>query len=276
MKVEERLVDLGYAQIQCYLFGNGKRQLFMLPGWPFSGQIYLLMQHYLEKKFRVVTCDFPGWSGKSKFVGEGEYSVLGYTKIATDVFGCFFGGQKNITIVGCSVGGVIALLCAQKVHHQVKRLIMQAPPFNGTEFCKDKKVRPILIQLGLHIPPLATLLKTYYKYYAKYIIANKNNAPININKELIAKLEDSYRNLLPKATLQFAVDFFGFDAYRLIDQSLVGKISVVVGKEDCHVPPSSILKLLTLTQAKLFTIENSDHFLPGQKPAEFAHIINSS
>jgi pimeloyl-ACP methyl ester carboxylesterase len=120
---EDRYVDVDGVTVRYWDEGSGDRTLVMLHGFLSSAEVWAFTIPALIPDYRVIACDLPGsgLSDKPTASYTYEYYVDSVRKFLA-VLDC-----GTITLVGHSMGGVIATLLAADADAEVERLALVSP-----------------------------------------------------------------------------------------------------------------------------------------------------
>jgi len=97
--------------------GEGQCLLF-IHGWASSGRVFSQQIEYFSKDYKVVVVDLPGH-------GNTPWQTMSLEDMAKDI-GLLAEslGEKEIFVVGSSLGGMVGLKCAELSKSPVKKLVM--------------------------------------------------------------------------------------------------------------------------------------------------------
>ncbi|HET7622726.1 MAG TPA: alpha/beta fold hydrolase [Gemmatimonadaceae bacterium] len=125
----------------------------MLPGWGCSAYAFRKNLGALgERGARAIAVEMKGQGGSDKPLGEGEYTVESLTEHVIEVLDAL--DVKSATLVGLSLGGLVAARVALEAPDRVKRLAL----FDPVGFGRVRLVglaRLFPVGLGAALPPVA-------------------------------------------------------------------------------------------------------------------------
>lgn len=126
--VAERYVVLP-SGVRVRVVESEKREgktVVMLPGWGCSAYAFRKnIRALAERGARVIAVELKGQGGSDKPLGEGEYTVEALTRHTVQVLDTL--GLGSVSLVGLSLGGLIAARVALEVPERVERLALLDP-----------------------------------------------------------------------------------------------------------------------------------------------------
>ncbi len=267
--MKQKKIKLKRAVINAYTAGAGK-QLFLLPGWPFSGRSYLPLISILKDIYEVTTIDLPGWAGKSTLATTCNYKVKTYAEIISEFLERKYPQGTKINIGGVSMGGTLSLLTAQKNPKKINKIIVQSSPWNGQKFKKVHKIKTKLITRSKNSPSLQPLMKRVYKNWCLLNHWNRGGREL---KKLLLK---DYKNLNPSAVITFADDFFKKN-YEKVFKKIKKPVTAIGCTKDKYVSSEQMnfLSAKILSKAKYYEVPYS-HFFLVENPKLMADIIKEN
>lgn len=230
----------------------------------------------LKYHFRCVALDLPGYGKSSKQIHSGEVSF--YVDILYEFIKKL--NLKNVSFVGHSMGGQIALAYVIKNLNQIVKLILAAPAgfetFNRVEIEQIKKIisPEILFKTSDH----QIRLNYQFNFFKMPIEAEEMIA----DRVAIKTDEDFYNHCTIVSNSLFGLlNAPVFDKLKRINIPTL----IIFGKDDLLIPNRSIHQTTTeviasrgSTQINNSTVilpEECGHFLQYEKPDEFnAQIIS--
>jgi pimeloyl-ACP methyl ester carboxylesterase len=119
--------DVYFADFERYLIryqlkGNGERVLVFIPNAPNMIEHYAYLVSLLEKDFRILIFELPGFGYSIPKTLDYDYSLTTCTQVATDLLD-YLGVQNSILAFPC-LGGFIALKIAEQRPDLVFSLVM--------------------------------------------------------------------------------------------------------------------------------------------------------
>ncbi|MEA3357383.1 MAG: alpha/beta fold hydrolase [Patescibacteria group bacterium] len=251
--VSEKEYDIGNAKIHTITYGKGK-PLLLIPAWPYSGRIYLVLKELLENHFKVTSLDLPGWSGESHFTKDTEPTVDTYIKIVRDTIHTIYPDNDSTSIGGVSFGGSLALLASLDKTINIKKVIAISSPYNGSSIINAAPILSSILcktcENGVGFTPLMVI----------HGVASLLLHTRHISNDLRVRLSKDYLALSPQTVGNFAYDFFRQDFETQLN-SLTNE-TVIVGATNDHLVPSRTLKKLAeevIPKAKYYEMDGANH-----------------
>lgn len=230
----------------------------------------------LKNYFRCIAIDLPGYGKSSKQIHSGDVSfyVGIINKFITKL------NLKNVSLVGHSMGGQIALAYAIYNPNQLSQLVLVAPAgfetFNEEEINYIKKIisPEILFKTSDH----QIRLNYQFNFYQM-----PREAEEMISDRIAIKLDEEFFNHCTVVSNSL----FGLLNGPIFNQLKEIEIQTLIlfGKEDLLIPNKSIHQTSTeeiakigasqINNSKLILLEECGHFLQFEKPKEFnSHLIS--
>jgi len=136
--------------------GNGET-IFCLPPWPSPSLVFVPLISQIDKSFRIISPDIPGWTGNSQ-KPESTPDLTFYTELIEDFIKSF--GIRKINLLGYSYGGIIAQQIASRNKVAVKNLALISSPFGlGSVNEKFRLVLDFYDKIGQKLIPDRTVLE---------------------------------------------------------------------------------------------------------------------
>ncbi|MEQ6375615.1 alpha/beta hydrolase [Bacillaceae bacterium S4-13-56] len=121
MVLNQQYIDVCNVKIYCEYSINEKPPLFLIHGLASSVYTFNLLIPLLKERFTIIAIDLPGF-GRSEKSSSFVYSFKNFAKI---VLGCIdYFRLKDVSIVGHSMGGQIALNAAKMSPEKIKNLVL--------------------------------------------------------------------------------------------------------------------------------------------------------
>ncbi len=189
---------------------------------------YLSKMLELKTNYDVYTYTLPGHSGEST----DKITYKDWIKRSEEMMEFLIENKyKNITVMGHSMGGMIATYLAGKYKKNVNKLVLIAPAFTVTGQ-KDEKldVKKVIKEFP----------KVYDQYGFKFLMAKVKKLPINFYGEFL-ELNKKYQNT-PKDVIAPTLLIWGDDdqvvplAYsnKLINKFKNAETKIIVFKDGTH------------------------------------------
>lgn len=101
-------------------YGNGKKNILILPGWGNTRKTFDFMISHLEKKYTVYIVDYPGF-GNSMF-GDRDLTIYDYADLIKDFI--LDNDLKDLIIISHSFGCRIAILLNSMLGVNIRKLVI--------------------------------------------------------------------------------------------------------------------------------------------------------
>ena len=137
--------------------GEGTKKIIMIPGWPFSSTIYLLLTDVI-RDVQIISFDLPGWSGQTTVTTKVLPSFNTYLALCDKITKQLMVKEGPCFIGGVSVGGLMALMLC-KTNPNFKGCFVQSPACNGLAVAKNHKVELFFMRLSVFFPFIGVGLK---------------------------------------------------------------------------------------------------------------------
>lgn len=136
---------------------NEKKRIVFIHGWGYDSSVFQSLIEVLEDSFRVQTINLPGYNG--------EFDVSEYT--LSSLIGVVGRQIKEpVTLVGWSMGGLVAMKLAEQYPERINKLILLAatPCFSKKDAWKEAMERKVLknFRAAYNKEPKETLDKFSY------------------------------------------------------------------------------------------------------------------
>lgn len=265
---------------------NSGTTLLMLPGWPISAISLNPLIQALEKEFRCIALNLPGYGGSktnSRIFHSFDYYSNFLLRFQDRIL-----KEDKINFFGHSTGGVHGLNFAMNNPERIKHLIIFSSPFNGVDHMKNnvkENLRTIkLINTIRRHPNLLHFFHLFYPQLIKKIIVKwllrtvymKRYPDINKmdDKFMSALLKDTYK-FNTKVILDIALDITHRE-YDKLAKSIKTETLVIAGERDHAVDPQESKRLANLLpRGKYAEITNCGHDVVITKPELIAsHILD--
>lgn len=252
------------------IHGKGKPILF-LHGFGASMYVWRHLIKPLSKKYKLILVDLKG-HGASPKPRDKKYSVYDQADLIYNLI--IKHNLKNLTIVGHSFGGGVALIIAL---YLTKRLPERLAKLILIDSAGYKQRHPLFIKL-LEVPVIGRLVfslpdKSLTRSTLKMSFYDKN--------KILDNVVDSYAKLLTKssarhALVQTARQLVNLDLKKIICDYPKIKVPTLIiwGKEDTVIPLEIGKKLYqAIPSSELKIIDNCGHIPQEEKPNKTLEII---
>ncbi|WP_257009870.1 alpha/beta fold hydrolase [Evansella halocellulosilytica] len=256
--MKKQWINVLNVDIYCEHILNGKPPILLIHGFLSSTYTYNRLIPLLEKSFSIVAIDLPGF-GRSEKSTSFIYSYEKYGELVSACMDYFHFDQ--VTIVGHSMGGQIALNVSKLVPERVNKLIL---------LCSSgylKKANKLLIYSS-YLPFFHHLVALHVK--KKGVKASLQN--VLYNHELITEemMTEYKRPFLEKAFYKSLVRLLRYREGDLTTEQLKAiqiQTLLLWGEEDKVVPLEIGKRLVQdLPNAQLIKFKNAGHLLTDDIP----------
>ncbi|RCW66930.1 alpha/beta fold hydrolase [Saliterribacillus persicus] len=251
-----------------YYLNHGAPTLILLHGLLASKECFNKMIGTLHHEFSIVCIDLPPF-GASEKKRDFDFSYRNYADLVMRIMNNLL--IEKAAIIGHSMGGQIALVCARYYPNRILSLYLLAP----SSYMKASDIIQFWID---HVPNTSSVLK--YLFEVKGLPALLKFATYDeevVNEELIERYEktftdDSMYNILIELFLDHPGDLIEIDLHLIH-----APCYIVWGKSD-QILPISIGEQLKrdLPHAEFYVLEKKGHLLPEEAPEAICEIIQLS
>ncbi|MFD1038382.1 alpha/beta fold hydrolase [Virgibacillus byunsanensis] len=253
-------ITLSHASIYCEYILNGKPPVLLIHGFVSSTYTYNRLIPLLEKSFSVIAIDLPGF-GRSEKSRTFIYSYHNYASLVAECMDYF--KLKDVTLIGHSMGGQIALYTAEKIPDKINKLIL----LSSSGYLK--RANKWLIYSS-YLPFFDLIAKRHVlKQSVEETLKNVLYDPSLITNELKAEYG---RPLKDKNFYKALVRFLRHREGDLSSEQLqkIQTSSLLIWGENDRVVPLSIGKRLEkeLPNATLISYEKTGHLITEERPFE--------
>ncbi|MCD8511752.1 MAG: alpha/beta hydrolase [Bacillus sp. (in: Bacteria)] len=119
--ISQEIIRVGNVDIYCEYVLNEKPPIFLIHGFVSSTYTFHRIIPLLARHFSVFAIDLPGF-GRSEKSTTFQYTFQNYGKVVLECFHYF--NLQEVTLVGHSMGGQIALNTAKIEPNKIKKLIL--------------------------------------------------------------------------------------------------------------------------------------------------------
>ncbi len=234
-------------------FGNGGKNILILPGWGDTRETFRLMIENLKLNYTVYIFDYPGF-GRSIFPDE-DLTIYDYTNIIRD-----FIKDENIqnpTIISHSFGGRIATLMAGYYKDNIDKLIL----IDAAGIKRGKNIFKLIKQ-------------TTYKLLRKLqVIVPKKKRNLYIKRLINAFGSSDYKTLGDdmRKTFKNVIN----EDLRYYIKNIDVKTLIIWGKKDKDTPFKDAKYMKNnIEDSLLVTLKDAGHFSYLNYPTLVNKIIN--
>jgi pimeloyl-ACP methyl ester carboxylesterase len=246
---------------------NGKPPILLIHGFVSSVYTFNRLMPLLINNFSVIAIDLPGF-GRSEKSKTFIYSFANYAKLIDECLQYF--KLKNVTIIGHSMGGQIALYTAKLTPYKIKKLILLC----SSGYLKSAKKSLIYCS---YLPFSRFFVERYIrkkdiKMSLENVFYNKSYITDELMEEFTKPLteKDFYTSLL--RLLRYREGDLTSEELREIQIPTL----LIWGEEDKVVPLEIGQRLLQdLPNAELITYEKTGHLVTEERPNDLYHDIMS-
>jgi len=265
--IKSKFYRLANNQVR-YLESGSPRNppLVLLHAWPATADMYRPIMKNLSSSFHIFAPDFPGF-GLSHSTGPSSYST--YTKFVSN----FLTTQNlsRIYLCGSSMGAAIALNFTHQHPHQVKKLVIHAPPINLAVY--HQRFYPLLARLTKHsrlTTPLINILKGHPCRVYFYLRDRK----YHLSFSLVDQIYSTAKLSSPDTIMSLLAEFITQDITDLA-KSISIPTRFLVGQDDHRILQSDAQKICRLNKNfSLLSIPQVNHRFCVCAPHRFAQAIS--
>ncbi len=119
-------------EIKTYVFGQGKKLVFLFPPFPHSGLLFMLFYALCPNyNVKYVTMDMPGWIGDSDNVYGKNFSYGKMLEVVQTVIDYYSPTDGKFSVLGYSFGTSLAIQVPKLYKERVKNIVLVSPVING-------------------------------------------------------------------------------------------------------------------------------------------------
>ncbi|OIJ18400.1 alpha/beta hydrolase [Anaerobacillus alkalidiazotrophicus] len=259
-QIKSEFITISNVKIFCEHVINGKPPMLFIHGFASSTYTFNRLFPLIEKHFSIIAIDLPGF-GRSEKSTTFVYSFKNYAELIEQCIDYF--KLTNVTIVGHSMGGQIALYTAKAVPEKINKLILLG--------CSGylKRAKKFLIYAS-YLPFFNYIIYFYIhkkevKDYLKNVFYNHSL----INDEMISEFR---KPLLEKKFYQSLTRLLRYREGDLLSHQLkaIYTPTLLIWGEEDNVVSVNIGKRLVydLPNAKLITYKETGHLITEERPVE--------
>lgn len=251
------LLDSGHV-LHYEVFGRGKPVL-LLHGWLGSWRYWMPTMEALAEHHRTYALDFLGF-GDSDKPGTG-YTLDDYLRQTRDFLDGL--GIAQVSLVGHSLGGVVALRMALEQPQRVEKVILVGTPIHGAALASS---------LRLGRSPLARLVGGPRAMVGMWMRALKRVSAAWT--EMYDEIVEDTEKLDYGAVQESLQDLFKMDLRPQLGR-LYTHMLVVYGDRDEFVDPGQAALFVngTVATSQVVVLENCRHFPFLDEPAKFNRLV---
>lgn len=262
VKIEELCIR--NQRINFITAGSGQSVL-LIHGANFGWGVWYPNIAEIAKHFKVYAIDLPG-AGRSARVDYSKLELKDLLDVLNDFI--FLNKIKNFNIIGCSIGGWLALQIALSNPQVVKKIVVE----NSVGFSDSKSISDKVIS----IYPFAKLISRTFLHpskrknieiFLRNIFSDKN---IDLKKEFIdyfcETMESSHNLLFISRLLKLGNQLYLNDELKKLNAETL----VIWGKDDKIMPiEKSISKIKMMPKVKIEIFENVGHIPSLESSTKF-------
>lgn len=246
--------EIDGLKIRYEISGEGE-PVVLLHGWGSSLDAFSAVRNLLDKKYKVVSLDFPGF-GQSDMPPE-PWDVERYAAFTLEFFG--FLGIKDPILVGHSFGGrVIMKLCGTGRVNPEKIIFLDAagvkPKKSFKSKCRSAAFKTVkkVLSAPLWKKPCKPLLERARAHFGS---ADYNSAPPVLRQTLVKVVNEDLTDILP---------------------NIKASTLLIYGENDTATPVSDAKIIESkIKDSGLCVIKGAGHWAFVEKPGEVLAIIKS-
>ncbi|WP_156291981.1 alpha/beta fold hydrolase [Oceanobacillus salinisoli] len=266
-KVSASILRIEGVNIYCEYILNGKPPIILIHGFVSSTYTFNRIIPLLKEHFSILALDLPGF-GRSEKSTSFVYSYHNYAKLVVKCMEFF--GLTNVTIVGHSMGGQIALYTAKLIPEKVKKLIL----LGSSGYLKSANK---LLVYSSYLP--------LFNLFVKRTVNNRSvkeslrNVFYNASKITEDHIREFERPLKDKNFCKSLIRLLRHREGDLTSEELkeIQTPTLLIWGEDDAVVPLSVGKRLArdLPNAELITYKETGHLITDERPHEITNHIFS-
>lgn len=233
----------------------------MIPGWGCSAYAFRKNIGALAARgARVMVVELKGQGGSDKPLGEGEYSVEALTRNAIEILDVL--GLQRVTLVGLSLGGLVAARVALEAPERVKRLALLDPVgFGRVRLVRLAQLFPV--GMGTALPRFVARRWAFALALRGAYGSRARPSARDVDEYLAPARDPAFVQTL--WALLHEVDWSLLPADQL--RRLTMPLLVIFGSEDRLVLPRDAERLVReAPQGRVVFIEGAGHACPEEAP----------
>lgn len=259
---ESLFVEIDGCKVHYVQAGHGPA-IVLLHGIGASIFIWRMLFPILQKKFRVIAIDLPGF-GQSDKPAKRQYGLDAQTNVVEKVLAHL--DVHNTTLVGSSMGGTIALWLAKQHPHRFERVVALAPAVDSTRVSAATHRLASVAPLFRHAINRMTM-----KRILRYVIARDERISDAVVERYLAPFQDDGSSL---RSFVAATELLSDSRLPAELSEVASQVLLIHGRQDVMVSLSSIEKLAKIIpQAEISIHETSGHHIMEDEPVWLARKI---
>ena len=265
--IKSKFYHLAGSQVRYLESGSSQNpSLVLLHAWPATADMYRPIIENLSSSFHVLAPDFPGF-GLSRSTGQSSY--ISYTKFVSN----FLTAQNlsRVYLCGSSMGAAIALNFTHQFPHQVKKMVIHAPPINLGVY--HQQLYPLLARLTKHshlTTPLINILKGHPCRVYFYLRDRK----YHLSLSLVDQIYSTAKHSSPDSIMSLLAEFITQDLTALAT-SISVPTRLLIGQNDHQILQSDAKKICNLNKNfSLLSIPEVNHRFSICAPRRFAQAVS--
>jgi pimeloyl-ACP methyl ester carboxylesterase len=262
------MLNIDNVNVYCEFVCNGKPPVVLIHGFVSSTYTFNKIIPLLERDFSVVAIDLPGF-GRSEKSTSFFYSYENYAKLIIKCMEHF--GMDEVSIVGHSMGGQIALNIAKLIPNKVKKLVLLA----SSGYLKSSNK---LLVYSSYLPFFSLYVKRTVN--SRSVIDSLRNVFYNHSHITADHIREFERPIKEKNFPKSLIRLLRHREGDLTSHELnkINTPTLLVWGEDDRVVPLRVGKRLVqdLPNAELITFKETGHLVTEERPNEISNLIFSA
>lgn len=250
--------------LYCYSQGQGKK-ITLLHGWGLSGNVWEGVAAQLSKSFFTTWLDLPGY-GRSSIPANFEYSLLSLAEIVAKQL------EDNSTVLGWSLGGMVAMQLAISHPRKIGKLILVA---SSPQFFVSPDW-PHAVDSSV-LENFAAGLSTSYRSTVLQFLAIQALGSEHAREEIRVLRNKVFRDGDPDTmALTSGLNILLTDNLRNSVERINCPTLVIAGEKDRLMPPDAAAYLANkISNSQLQVINGASHAPFISHPTTFTNLLTS-
>ncbi|WP_088105285.1 alpha/beta fold hydrolase [Halalkalibacter urbisdiaboli] len=255
--------DVYYELYKCSRRSHGV--LLMIHGFVSSSYSFRALIPYLRKKYDIITVDLPGF-GRSAKRHDFRYSFDNYSNLIAAFITHM--ALTNVTLIGHSMGGQVALYTAKKFPNLVNYIVL----LSSSGYLKRVKRSYVY---ATYLPFAQTFIRRWlqkkdYKKAINQVVYNKKMVSDDVVREYSRPFnEEAFYDSLICLVRQREGDLTASELQMISQPCLI-----LWGEEDKIIPVRIGKRLASdLPRSQFFSFKKTGHLVPEERPKEVSQKI---
>ena len=218
--------------------------------------------------FHLIIPDFPGYGQTDELTI--PHTVSAYAKVIFDLLISL--KLKEITLIGHSFGGLVALVCASQHPELISKLVLIAPVSKPNIISRFTSLYYII---GRVLPePLGRhwlTSRSIHQPIRNYVVRTQDP---QLHAQIMSEGERELKELRPNINIENYLSLINFDPTQWLEQLEVHAL-VIAGDKDRLTRPSDIIDTYSSEMVTIKIIEGLGHYSPTENPAELRQLCQA-